>query len=999
MESVAVARPLNHEKARVNELVPQYLRGSTENIITFLKEYYAYLSDSQSPSSRLENLVSENDIDETSAAYLDSIQAEIAAIIPNSPSIDRVTLYKRIVHFYRSKGTTEAVSSFFRIFFNDTEYQIFYPVDGDGIPIPYRYRLRTNLFDAKWKEVYKRLVHPAGLEFILVNPVDAVLRGGDGDPLVQAGWDQDYHGKPRDIFIDSQNPDWLYRLTPPYLRNGDSQYDAYFMSKYQPGWIKDNILKIIATVPDDSQINPPQALLETDFSRLAILMPIIVTRIDDHRDEPVHNEWVKQIKFHDTTGMGAGYQHFTLAQGDELFTGSNAFRHLAIGSIINQRNVSLNSTTAHYFMTFAAPESFSVDMSDTSVVSVANDTIKIPLANYNACQNGDEVIFDEGTASDAPDFADNTTYFIIKTRTTDATTGTIKLASTYSNAIAGTAINITSLYTKNVTSFSLDLRSSGVIDVGNDTITVPSDIYTLCATGDTLRYDTGGASDDPDGLADDTTYFIIKTGTANEIKLALTLTNAKAGTAVNIIAVSTATQYDSNADFLLTYSEVWDSQTMFLFTGKTATGHFNVRTAALPALLDPIETTDIVIDDGGSLYTSAPTVTFTSPAGTIATGTAVISNGKVTGVNVTGGGTYDQRIEEGNDIEFSLTIGQVPENTLVPFTITGEGNFDSDDIDIPLTGSFITNPAKYTPFTSISSAPDDYIYYQDNVYKNVAVDAGVTYDSQSPTVTISGGGGSGAAAFATINNGRISSIVVTNGGSEYTSNPALTITIADPASIGIGEIDSQGGLIESSSYINITNNGDGGYDSQNPPNVVIAAPTKVLVGYGGRQATATATVNAQGDVAAINIADPGLGYDASLVTETSPSIPVTIDPPDFDGQQATAVIDGSTFKTDRLAFLKATATIPSGGIIDKVIETIDVVNPGNDYCISPPTHTTGTAIDGSVSWEYQPATYPSSVNLDVNASSESPAVADSGETFSFQLDEFPDQNITVTIIE
>ena len=106
-ESIAIA--LNHEKSRVNEIVPQYLRTSTDNVIKFLKEYYDYLNDdSQSTSTRLKRLVIENDIDETSSKYLDAIQTEIAQSIPNSDYLDRTTLYKRIIHFYRSKGTNRS---------------------------------------------------------------------------------------------------------------------------------------------------------------------------------------------------------------------------------------------------------------------------------------------------------------------------------------------------------------------------------------------------------------------------------------------------------------------------------------------------------------------------------------------------------------------------------------------------------------------------------------------------------------------------------------------------------------------------------------------------------------------------------------------------------------------------------------------------------------------------------------------------------------------------
>lgn len=245
-ESIAIA--LNHEKSRVNEIVPQYLRTSTDNVIKFLKEYYDYLNDdSQSTSTRLKRLVIENDIDETSSKYLDAIQTEIAQSIPNSDYLDRTTLYKRIIHFYRSKGTKESVTSFFRIFFNDVnDLEIVY---GDK---PWTYKIRSTKFTTEWKERYKKLVHPAGLKFSAALLFDAIVRGGsteggdnpENDPTkIKAGWDPDFWGKRMESYdyYDSlaggsqlENTNWYKDLVPPYYRDGDSQYTAFFLSKYSP---------------------------------------------------------------------------------------------------------------------------------------------------------------------------------------------------------------------------------------------------------------------------------------------------------------------------------------------------------------------------------------------------------------------------------------------------------------------------------------------------------------------------------------------------------------------------------------------------------------------------------------------------------------------------------------------------------------------------------------------------------------------------------------------
>ena len=98
-------KPINVEGPKVRELYPQYLREAATNVISFLEEYYDYMNREGFPSYELRHVIAENDIDETSTKYLDAIQGEIAKIIPNSTVIDRSTLYKRIVHYYKIKGT------------------------------------------------------------------------------------------------------------------------------------------------------------------------------------------------------------------------------------------------------------------------------------------------------------------------------------------------------------------------------------------------------------------------------------------------------------------------------------------------------------------------------------------------------------------------------------------------------------------------------------------------------------------------------------------------------------------------------------------------------------------------------------------------------------------------------------------------------------------------------------------------------------------------------
>lgn len=183
-ESVAKARPFNHEQPRVNELVPQYvipseLRNRANGLIKFLEKYYEYLNQPGNPSYQLDHIVSENDIDKTSEEFLGVIQKEIAILVPESEVVDRVTLYKRIVHFYRNKGTPSAVKAFFQIFFGNKEYELI--VDQNT---PYTYKIGTDQPILNWYYKFKNLVHPVGLKFIAIYKIlieGSFLQTNDSD--------------------------------------------------------------------------------------------------------------------------------------------------------------------------------------------------------------------------------------------------------------------------------------------------------------------------------------------------------------------------------------------------------------------------------------------------------------------------------------------------------------------------------------------------------------------------------------------------------------------------------------------------------------------------------------------------------------------------------------------------------------------------------------------------------------------------------------------------
>ncbi len=136
----------------------------------------------------------------------------------------------------------------------------------------------------------------------------------------------------------------------------------------------------------------------------------------------------------------------------------------------------------------------------------------------------------------------------------------------------------------------------------------------------------------------------------------------------------------------------------------------------------------ITVSEGGSGYTSAPSVTLSGGGGSGATAIAAIAGGAVTTIAVTNPGSG---------------------YTSAPLvTLAGGG------------GSGASATAAFGAAT----------------LQSITLLAGGAGYAAAPTVTISGGGGSGAAAMAAVNGGAVTAITLTDAGKGYTSAPTVTLT-------------------------------------------------------------------------------------------------------------------------------------------------------------------------------------------------------------------------------
>ena len=149
----------------------------------------------------------------------------------------------------------------------------------------------------------------------------------------------------------------------------------------------------------------------------------------------------------------------------------------------------------------------------------------------------------------------------------------------------------------------------------------------------------------------------------------------------------------------------------------------------------------IAITDGGSGYSSAPTVTITKASGDTtgsgATATANISGGVVTSITVTSGGT--------------------------DYTI---------DPDISFSGG--------SPTTTATATADRYDFTDSNdMVRSVEVTSGGSGYTSNFDVSFTGGGGSGAVGEAIVSGGAITKIVIRDPGSGYTSLPTVDLSSGD----------------------------------------------------------------------------------------------------------------------------------------------------------------------------------------------------------------------------
>lgn len=187
--------PNQYDLYSLKSIIPDYLKDN-ELFLDFIETYFEYLQkDAAAPSSILNNIVNIRDIDKAEEIFLQYIQREFAADIPNISIVDRRKLYKQVNDIYRSKGSIPSFQSLFNILFQD-EIELYYPrvdilklsegkwdntghryLNNDGflsddkyIQDSYFYQdfsyvIKTKQTVERWRDIVKKLLHPSGFAF------------------------------------------------------------------------------------------------------------------------------------------------------------------------------------------------------------------------------------------------------------------------------------------------------------------------------------------------------------------------------------------------------------------------------------------------------------------------------------------------------------------------------------------------------------------------------------------------------------------------------------------------------------------------------------------------------------------------------------------------------------------------------------------------------------------------------------------------------------------
>src|SRR5210317_1539639 len=715
------------------------------------------------PSYVMNTIESAMDIDRNAQNYLELMQKEIAATIPRDLTVNKRTLYKQIIDFYKLRGSADSIEIFFKILFND-EVEVEFPYDSVLIPssgnweanpalskgglyldnkgfLSYNIRLqdsfkyqkfaylkKTGKNLADWELSYDRLVHPAGFIYfaeilIFLQLTGAVLT--DALTLSRMPGEQPGIIGPEDIpvLVEMFVSMFLPQTTAKIHRTGTLSLD-----------LKSGVINSVTVTSGGSGYTSVPT----------------VTSVD--------------------SGTPSGYTTATLTAS--LTNGSVS--SIAIGNGGKDYNVPT--------LTIAAPSAITFDGSDdevlgTGIVNITNNTIKLTSAQQSALPVGAAVTYSSGGGTAISGLVSGTQYFI-KTSTGDkvslsATNGGAEIDIT--GVGSGTDHSFTG-ETATATATKLDgaLEAVSIAEPGFGYASAPAVSFSgIDVSGQTGVAPVVTIGIDSKGRLDEDNITIVSEGSNWSNLFGQVAANTNAGQIAEVEAIGFADKnYTTAPQIIFPQPQAKDALGNLLSSNVTATAEFTITSNDV--LWTQAEE-DLERLGDAAFQADPNTGTPPVPEGLrvpIIAGAVKIFKGEITGVNITNAGNgyiSNPIIRLGSSASNELRVPDLKHKTII--------NLNHNHVD-----SLITE-VKVNPVQTTGSQDGATLF--DNgrirdgiigIVNGVSIGAGGS-GYTSATVTLSGGGATvQATGTVTLTGDAVSGISITSGGYGYTSAPTVTIT-------------------------------------------------------------------------------------------------------------------------------------------------------------------------------------------------------------------------------
>ena len=125
-----------HVDSIIDSFIPDHIEENYPDLIAFVRAYLKYLEETNQSAYYQNTLPQQRDIRTQDAEFLKRIEREIGLFVPRVYEANPRIFYDRISDLWRSKGSQEAIETFFRIFLNDPVQirlpweQVLIPSDG-----------------------------------------------------------------------------------------------------------------------------------------------------------------------------------------------------------------------------------------------------------------------------------------------------------------------------------------------------------------------------------------------------------------------------------------------------------------------------------------------------------------------------------------------------------------------------------------------------------------------------------------------------------------------------------------------------------------------------------------------------------------------------------------------------------------------------------------------------------------------------------------------------